>query len=86
MNRTFFHSAVLAALCTVPLVCQEAPPKTGPAPLYRVTVIERNVDAVNYAYRPPEPAHIDFRGTVLLPNANGGAMVESRRGRTQIDA
>jgi outer membrane protein OmpA-like peptidoglycan-associated protein len=86
MNRTFFHSAILAALGGLPLVCQEAPPKTGPAPLYRVTVIERNVDAVNYAYHAPEPARIDFRGTVLLPTAKGGATVESRRGRTEIDA
>ena len=86
MNRIFFHSAILAAFGVLPLVCQEAPPKTGPAPLYRVTVIERNVDAVNYAYHAPEPARIDFRGTVLLPTAKGGATVESRRGRTEIDA
>jgi len=86
MNRTFFHGAILAAFGALPAVCQEAPPKTGPAPLYRVTVIERNVDAVNYQYHAVEPARIDFRGTVLLPMAKGGAMVESRRGRTQIDA
>jgi flagellar motor protein MotB len=86
MNRTLFHSAMLAALGALPAVCQEAPPKTGPAPLYRVTVIERNVDAVNYAYRPAEPARIDFRGTVLLPGAKGGATVESQRGRTEIEA
>jgi flagellar motor protein MotB len=72
--------------CVVPVVCQEAPPKTGPAPLYSVTVIERNVDAVNYSYRAAEPARIDFKGTVLLPPAKGGATVESRGGRTQIDA
>lgn len=86
MNRTILHSAILAASGVLPAVCQEAPPKTGPAPLYRVTVIERNVDAVNYQYHAVEPARIDFRGTVLLPSAKGGAMVESRRGRTQIDA
>ena len=86
MNRTLFHSAMLAAFGALPVVCQEAPPKTGPAPLYRVTVIERNVDAVNYAYRPAEPARIDFRGTVLLPAAKGGATVESQRGRTEIEA
>src|SRR5215469_1177472 len=86
MNRKLFHSAILVAFGALPVVCQEAPPKTGPAPLYRVTVIERNVDAVNYAYHAPEPARIDFRGTVLLPTAKGGATVESRRGRTEIDA
>ena len=81
-----FYGVILVLLGALPLVCQEAPPKTGPAPLYRVTVIERNVDAVNYAYHAPEPARIDFRGTVLLPSAKGGATVESRRGRTEIDA
>ena len=73
MTRKLFHSAILAAFGVLPVVCQEAPPKTGPAPLYRVTVIERNVDAVNYAYHSPEPARIDFKGTVLLPSAKGGA-------------
>jgi flagellar motor protein MotB len=86
MNRTLFLSGILSAFSALPVVCQDAPPKAGPAPLYRVTVIERNVDAVNYAYHAPEPARIDFRGTVLLPTAKGGATVESRRGRTEIDA
>jgi flagellar motor protein MotB len=54
-------------------------------PLYRVTVIERTVKAVNYQYR-NGPTQIDFRGTVLLPEAKGDAMVESKAGRTEIDA
>ena len=29
---------------------------------------------------------IDFRGTVLLPKAKGQAIVESKQGRTEIDA
>ena len=86
MSRRLFYSAILAAFGALPGVCQDAPPKTGPAPLYSVTVIERNVDAVNYQYHSAEPSRIDFRGTVLLPAAKGGAMVDSRRGRTQIDA
>lgn len=86
MNRRLFYGAILAAFGALPGVCQDAPPKTGPAPLYSVTVIERNVDAVNYQYHSAEPSRIDFRGTVLLPAAKGGAMVDSRRGRTQIDA
>jgi flagellar motor protein MotB len=55
-------------------------------PLYRVTVIERTVKAVNYQYRSGVPTQIDFRGTVLLPEAKGDAMVESKAGRTEIDA
>jgi outer membrane protein OmpA-like peptidoglycan-associated protein len=86
MNRRLFYSAILAAFGALPGFCQDAPPKTEPVPLYRVTVVERNVDAVNYQYHSAEPSRIDFRGTVLLPAAKGGAMVDSRRGRTQIDA
>lgn len=54
-------------------------------PIYQVTVIERTVKAVNYHYR-SLPTPIDFRGTVLLPDAKGEAMVESKAGRTEIDA
>ncbi|MDR3699142.1 MAG: OmpA family protein [Candidatus Sulfopaludibacter sp.] len=55
-------------------------------PLYRVTVIERTVKAVNYQYRSGMPTQIDFRGTVLLPEGRGDATVESKAGRTDIDA
>ena len=53
--------------------------------MYRVTVVERSVKAVNYQYR-SGPTQIDFRGTVLLPKAKGGAVVESKAGRVEIDA
>jgi outer membrane protein OmpA-like peptidoglycan-associated protein len=86
MKWTLFHSLILASLAALPAVCQDTTPKPGPAPLYSVTVVERDVDAVNYQYRAAEPALIDFRGTVLLPGAKGRATVESRRGRTQVDA
>ncbi len=55
------------------------------APIYNVNVIERTVKAVNYQYR-SGPTLIDFRGTVLLPEAKGDAIVESRQGRTEIEA
>jgi flagellar motor protein MotB len=54
-------------------------------PVYNVTVIERSLQAVNYQYR-AGPTEIDFKGTVLLPKGKGHAMVESHRGRTEIDA
>lgn len=54
-------------------------------PLYHVTVIERSLQAVNYQYK-SGPTEIDFRGTVLLGKAKGHATVESRQGRTEIDA
>jgi outer membrane protein OmpA-like peptidoglycan-associated protein len=55
------------------------------APIYRVTVVERTMKAINYAYR-SGPTTIDFRGTVLLPKAKGEAIVESKQGRTEIEA
>jgi len=55
------------------------------APLYRVTVVDRTVSAVDYQYR-AGPTMIDFAGTVLLPAAKGDAVVESKDGRTEIDA
>lgn len=74
--------------CALPLICQPQPQavqQTGPAPIYRVTVVERTVKAVNYQYR-SDPTLIDFRGTVLLPKAKGDAIVQSKQGRTEIDA
>ena len=59
--------------------------KPEKAPIYRVTVEQRTVRAVNYGHR-SEPTRIDFRGTVLLPLAKGEAKVESRAGAVEIDA
>ncbi|MBV8847318.1 MAG: DUF4398 and OmpA-like domain-containing protein [Bryobacterales bacterium] len=64
---------------------KEAPPKSETVPLYRVTVLQRTVKAVNYEYR-SLPTEIGFRGTVLLPQGKGRAWVESKPGRTEIDA
>jgi len=50
-----------------------------------VTVVERTTKADNYEYR-SLPTRIDFRGTVLLPKARGEAIIESKRGRTEIEA
>ena len=66
--------------------CQPPAPSSQNVPLYRVTVIERTVKAVNYQYRSGAPTPIDFRGTILLPEAKGDAMVESKAGRVDIDA
>ena len=58
---------------------------THSTPLYRVTVVGRTVNAINYQYR-SGPTQIDFRGTVLMPEAKGDALVESKGGRTEVDA
>jgi len=60
-------------------------PQPDPQPIYRVTVVSRSLEAVNYEHR-GGPTPIDFQGTVLLPHAKGTAIVESHRGRVEIDA
>ncbi len=78
-------SAIVLISCALPAMCQQQiNPKIGPAPIFQVTVVERTVKAVNYQYR-SDPTMIDFRGTVLLPKAKGDAVVQSKRGRTEID-
>ena len=54
-------------------------------PIYHVTIVDRTVSAINYQYR-SGPTLIDFHGTALLPESKGEATVESKTGRTEIDA
>jgi flagellar motor protein MotB len=58
--------------------------RPDPQPIYRVTVVSRTLQAVNYEHR-GGPTMIDFAGTVLLPHSKGQALVESKRGRVTID-
>ncbi len=63
----------------------QPPAPSDPQPIYRVTVISRSLEAVNYEHR-GGPTQIDFRGTVLLPDVKGSATVESHRGSVSIEA
>jgi outer membrane protein OmpA-like peptidoglycan-associated protein len=54
-------------------------------PTFRVTVISRSVQAVNYKHRSGS-SKLDFAGTDLMPSANGVASVNSRRGSIAIEA
>jgi outer membrane protein OmpA-like peptidoglycan-associated protein len=58
---------------------------TAPVPTFRVTVVSRNVQAVNYEHR-SGASRVDFSGTDLMPSANGEAKVASKRGSIEIDA
>ena len=83
LNRTLFTTIFLLGTT---LVWSQTPPATHESvPIYRVTVVERTVKAVDYQYR-RGPTPLDFRGTVLLPHAKGDAVVESKAGHTDIDA
>lgn len=53
--------------------------------LYRVKVVQRDLDAVNYLHRSGS-TRIGFQGTTLLPGAKGEAKVTSERGGITIDA
>src|SRR5262249_34695594 len=75
----------LAVLATVAGSAQDHEVNRDNVPIYRLTVVERTVDAVNYRYR-HGPTKIDFRGTVLMPLAKGDAVIESKSGRTDIEA
>ena len=84
MHRKLIVPAILACLITISARAQSTPAKSETVPIHRVTVVERTVKAVDYQYR-NGPTRIDFRGTVLLPQAKGEATVESKKGRTEIE-
>jgi flagellar motor protein MotB len=77
--------SILAILGTSVAWGQTVAPQRSPVPIYQVTVVERTVSAVNYQYR-NGPTRIDFRGTVLLPDAKGDGTVDSKAGRAEVDA
>ena len=54
-------------------------------PVYKITVVGRNIPAINYFHRSGS-TKIGFEGTSLLAQGKGSASVESRRGRMVIDA
>ncbi len=53
-------------------------------PTFRVNVVSRNVQAVNYKHR-GGATKVDFQGTDLMPKANGEAKVESKQGYIEIE-
>jgi outer membrane protein OmpA-like peptidoglycan-associated protein len=70
-------SAVAAAQTSVP-----AEPD-NPTPTFRFNVVSRTTPAVNYGHR-GDSTKINFRGTDLMPGAEGGATVQSKRGDTKV--
>jgi outer membrane protein OmpA-like peptidoglycan-associated protein len=53
-------------------------------PTFRVVVVSRSVQAVNYKHR-GGATKVDFAGTDLMPQANGQAKVESKKGYIEIE-
>jgi outer membrane protein OmpA-like peptidoglycan-associated protein len=78
-----------ATPATTPSLSQQ--PTTNPndiepmdeTPVFRVNVVGRSTQAVNYHFR-SGATRVDFKGTELMPKAKGTAKVDSHLGRTAI--
>ncbi len=57
----------------------------GPASTFRVVVISRSVDAINYRHK-SGVTDVDLAGTALMPSADGKAKVRSKRGTMEVEA
>ena len=79
-------------------VCAQEPnPTSVPAPreavvtqsgdvfFYKVKVVQRDIDAVNYLHRSGS-TKVAFEGTSLLPGAHGDTDVKSERGKITVNA
>ena len=86
--KLLFAAAVALSL---PAVAQTNPQTTVDVermistPTFRVIVVSRSVQAVNYEHR-SGASKLDFAGTDLMPSANGVAQVNSKRGSIAIEA
>jgi len=66
-------------------VAAASPADERDAPIYRITVVQRSLPAVNYGHR-SGPTKVDFRGTVLAPDTHGNATIEAKVGAVTIHA
>src|SRR5260370_29403411 len=78
-------SLLVTPVLLLPLLADDSSPRVENAPIYRVTVIQRSFQAVNYGHR-SLPTRLDFRGTVLSPKSHGNAVVEAKPGAVLIHA
>jgi len=61
----------------------EAQPAHGA--IYRVEVVARRINAINYRHRSDE-TKVNFLGTTLMPDASGDAYVHSKQGAIEVNA
>ena len=88
--KRFFVLAIgsafsLSAIAQVNSQATMVPVSADAVSAYRVVVIDRSVQAVNYQHR-GGATDVDFAGTALLPSANGKAKVRSKRGTLEVEA
>ncbi len=87
-TRLLLAAALVLSLPAVAQIKSQTTVEVEPmssTPMFRVTVISRSVQAVNYEHRSGS-SKLDFAGTTLMPSANGEAKVNSKRGSIEIDA
>ncbi len=93
-TRPWLMLALMMTAATAPLSVLAQAPQTPSSqqvepmektPVFRVNVVSRTTQAVNYRHRGGS-TKVDFRGTPLVPRADGSATVESKTGRLEIDA
>src|SRR6202790_3213273 len=92
-GASLFFSVVLIGWVSVPSAwSQSDDPRqgvqldtSGKVPVFRVTVVDRSTKAINYQHR-SGPTQVAFRGTSLMPQAHGEAIVNSKQGRIEIKA
>jgi len=53
-------------------------------PMYKVTVVQRSVRAINYGHR-ELPTPIDFKGTMIYPEAKGRGTVRAKTGVVEVE-
>src|SRR5579863_6712335 len=75
----------VSCLALIASIALASPADERDAPIYRITVVQRTLSAVNYGRR-SGPTKIDFRGTVLAPETRGSAIVEAKAGAVVIHA
>jgi outer membrane protein OmpA-like peptidoglycan-associated protein len=82
---TMCLTAGMLLVAQVPNPTQRAPERLEPTPIFRVEVVARTTQAVNYLHRGGS-TKIDFQGTPLMAAARGSAKVESERGVIRVSA
>jgi hypothetical protein len=90
MNAQFITAFIVSGIASVLTLSAQAPANeqnqgNRTVPIYRLTVVQRALEAVNFQSH-SGPTRIDFKGTVLLPKADGEARVEVKNGYTEINA
>jgi outer membrane protein OmpA-like peptidoglycan-associated protein len=86
-NKFLLAAALTVSLSAFAQTNSETPRAIEPmasTPTFRVTVVSRSVQAVNYRHR-SGATKLDFAGTDLMPGANGQAKVESKKGYIEIE-